>query len=364
MLVLLVLLPTAAPLIPVGWWPIRIWDFPRLQILVVAAMLLLFTLVLAHYRHWRSDSRVLLGALIAVILWQGWHIAPYTPLWPKAVPTAQHSDFSLLVCNLDIRNTQHDQIAAMLREEDPDILILVELDQTWHDRLQTIADAYPHMTETVLPDGLGLGVWSKLPLSDTEIRHIVSERRPSIFTTVTLDTHEIRLVAIHPTPPAMVIEGKDGRYDSSIRDAELMLLAAHIAEQPHTNWIVAGDYNDVAWSRATALFSNISGLADPRIGRGLINTYHARYQLMRYPLDHVFVSEDFAVESFNRVAAPGSDHFAVRVALQFRPQPDTDDPVEKDEAEAASEMVRDGVEQAHEHNEEADDSNPGTPPQP
>ncbi|MEX0876762.1 MAG: endonuclease/exonuclease/phosphatase family protein, partial [Phycisphaerales bacterium] len=249
----------------------------------------------------------------------------------------------------------------MFREEDADILILVELDQTWHDRLQSVAANYPHQTETVLPDGLGLGVWSKLPIKVSEIRHIVSDLRPSIYTTIALGEHDIRLVAIHPTPPALPVEGEDKRYGSRIRDAELMLLAADIEDRPDANWIVAGDFNDVAWSRTTALFTDVSGLADPRIGRGLVNTYHARYMLMRYPLDHVFVAEDFAVESFRRVKAPGSDHFAVRLALQFRPTTKTADPVEESESEAAGEMVREGVEETDEHNEEANGPDSGTP---
>lgn len=350
-LILLLLSITALPLIPTGWWPIRLWDFPRLQILIVSSVLMLYMLALARHCRRKQGSSAFLAILLAVMLWQASYIIPYTSIWPHAVPGADSPDISLLICNLDKRNKEHEAVEQMLRQSESDVLILVELDQTWANALSRIRDDYEHRSEAVLEDGLGLAVWSRRPLHNAEIRYIISENRPSIFAQLEINAHRVHLVAIHPTPPALKQEHEEERYDSSIRDAELVLLAREVHEHPERNWIVAGDYNDVAWSRTTALFSRISGLRDPRVGRGLINTYHARYPLMRYPLDHVFVSRHFAVHSFERILTPGSDHFAVRVELAIVPPASASKQPDGDDAEAAAEIVEEGIEEAAEHNE-------------
>lgn len=355
LLTLLLLTVTAAPLIHTDWWPIRLWDFPRLQILATASFLTIYTLALTWHCRLKQGSLALLGILLAIIAWQATYIIPYTSVWPHAIPTATSSDVSILVCNLDKRNTQHDAVAQMLRDSQSDILILVELDQAWADALSDVRANFPHRSEIVLEDGLGLALWSKHPLDNPQIRHIVSDKRPSIFATLTINNHDVRLVAIHPTPPALRVPHEDERYDSGIRDAELILLAKEVKDNPQANWIVAGDFNDVAWSRTTALFSRISGLLDPRVGRGLINTYHAQYPLMRYPLDHVFVSEHFAVRSFDRIETPGSDHFAVRVELALVPHASQKNQPDEDDAEEAAEIIEEGVEEAAEHDENVSD---------
>ncbi|MGP1309575.1 MAG: endonuclease/exonuclease/phosphatase family protein, partial [Phycisphaerales bacterium] len=101
----------------------------------------------------------------------------------------------------------------------------------------------------------------------------------------------------------------------------------------------------------TRLFERLSGLRDPRKGRSLLSTYHADYALFRYPIDHVFVSEGFAVRALERVRIPESDHLGVVADLVLlreegvKPNPDGDDQQE------AQEIVEEGKEDAAEDGE-------------
>jgi len=83
--------------------------------------------------------------------------------------------------------------------------------------------------------------------------------------------------------------------------------------------IVAGDFNDLAWSYTTKLFQRLSGLLDPHIGRGFYPTFHARYPPLRWPLDHAFHSEHLAFVELRRLGAGGSDHFPMLLELAVVP---------------------------------------------
>lgn len=76
-----------------------------------------------------------------------------------------------------------------------------------------------------------------------------------------------------------------------------------------------GDLNDVGWSRTTNLFQEVSGLLDPRKGRGLYPTYDATSSIWRYPLDYLFHSDDFRIVKLGTLPSIGSDHFPLLVEL-------------------------------------------------
>ena len=125
----------------------------------------------------------------------------------------------------------------------------------------------------------------------------------------------VTLYGLHPEPPA------PGEAETSLpRDAELVLAGREIAERGAPT-IVAGDFNDVAWSHTSRLFRRISRLLDPRIGRGMYNTFHAGYVLLRWPLDHVFVGDAFVLRRMARLPGFGSDHFPIYIALDYAPRP-------------------------------------------
>ena len=102
-----------------------------------------------------------------------------------------------------------------------------------------------------------------------------------------------------------------------------MGLPAAAQDQPA---VVAGDLNDVAWSPTSELFLRVSGLLDPRIGRGFYNTFDANIPPLRFPLDHVFHSNCFKLVQLKRLAYVGSDHFPILIELCYEPQAPDEQP--------------------------------------
>ncbi|MGB1451000.1 MAG: endonuclease/exonuclease/phosphatase family protein, partial [Marinirhabdus sp.] len=104
---------------------------------------------------------------------------------------------------------------------------------------------------------------------------------------------------------------------SKERDAELMIVGKKI-RQKNMPAVVCGDMNDVVWSRIARLFKKMTGMVDPRTGRGFFPTYHAGHWFMRFPLDHLFHTKDLYVGKMKRTKNFGSDHFAMYYEIHHK----------------------------------------------
>lgn len=183
-------------------------------------------------------------------------------------------------------------------------------------------------------------VHSRLEMIDAEIRFILKDDIPSMHMQVVLPSEDrVFMHFVHPDPP-------NPRYATATtaRDAELLIVGREARHRDRPT-LIAGDFNDVAWSYTTKLFQKASGLLDPRIGRGTYSTFNAMYPLLRWPLDHVFHSEHFKLVRIETGPAWGSDHFPVFIELSLEPgaaadqqEPESD----RTEAKQVTEKIKDG----------------------
>lgn len=313
------LVATLLPLLRQTAWWIRVCDFPRLQI-VAGLLLSLLLLALPGHRLWLAHSPVVLAVLGVTVAYQASRIWPYTPWHRKQVQDSQRrpndpNHLSLLVTNVLMYNRDASRCLGVIREKQPDIVLAVETDDWWLSQLQGLTRDYPHTCHAPLPNTYGMLVFSRLPLVAKEIQFILDPGIPSFHGRVRLPSGvEANLHFVHPKPPAPS-ESKT----STRRDAELLLVGRAIQNHDGPT-IVAGDLNDVAWSHTSELFRRLARLLDPRVGRGLLPTFHADYKLLRWPLDHVFHSAHFRLQHIERLPYIGSDHFPIFIRLSYEPQ--------------------------------------------
>ncbi|WP_018917229.1 endonuclease/exonuclease/phosphatase family protein [Vreelandella zhanjiangensis] len=342
-LALLPLLATMVARVPLRWWWIRCFEFPRVQIALLSLLCGLMALVFLEPSDWRSAAWIIV--LITVGL-QGRYILPWTRLWRVQVKTAAKETsrtrhITLLIANVLTPNRHVEGLIEMIQQHQPDIILTLESDQWWQDQLDPKLDEkWPYSVKVPLDNLYGMHLYSRLPLENTSVKWLIQEDIPSIHTMVTLENGDsIRLYGVHPRPPAPAESEK-----SLWRDAELLWVGQEVHKKPQPT-LVAGDLNDVAWSRTTQLFCRISGMLDPRRGRGMFSTFHAKNRLLRWPLDHIFVTNHFTLVNMQRLGAFGSDHFPILATFCYQPsrQAEQEKPqADNEERKEASETIQQG----------------------
>jgi len=311
------LVATLLPLCRRGAWWIRVLDFPRLQLAVVAAAALGGFLFAAGAA--RLPEQLFVAALGACVAWHAYMIAPYTPLARKQVEDSRRAEpeasCRLVFANVQMQNRNAARLLEILRGADPDVILVVEADRWWQERLRDLERTHPHSVQHPLDNTYGMLLFSRLALVEPRVEFLIEDDIPSIHTRLRLPNGvEVALHCLHPRPPFPTEAER-----STERDAELLVVGRRVkaAQRPA---IVMGDLNDVAWSHTNYLFQDISGLLDPRIGRGFFNTFHAKLPGLRFPLDHFFHSDHFRLLELRRLPRFGSDHFPVCVGLAWEPQ--------------------------------------------
>ena len=307
-----------------GWLPLDNWwvrgvDFPRIQILFLG--IIAWVGMLLFWSQWQLGQWLLFIALCITLGFQLRMVLPYTKMWKKEVekakdkPEGEAHHLKIMVSNVLTDNDETQKLVDLVEQKQPDILITLETDDKWQQALSVIESDYPYTVKVPLDNLYGMHLYSKLELIDPEVKYLMIDDIPSIHTQIRLQSGRIIwLYCLHPMPPSPTEADK-----STTRDAELLMVGRHIKENEQTA-ILAGDLNDVAWSKTTRRFQRISGLLDPRIGRHFINTFHVDYPFLRWALDHIFHSACFTVVDIKRMPSIGSDHFPVLTTLQYEPE--------------------------------------------
>lgn len=312
----LMIVATMLPLLRTDVWWVRVFDFPRIQVSVVTVTTLISYLYMTRAA---SGFALLFGVGLGLcVVRQAYMMYPYMMFARKQVQDSERrsSDAScrLLFANVLMTNRDSERLRRIIREQNPDVILAVETDRWWQEQLGEFEATHPHTIHCPLENTYGMLLYSRLELVRPEVKFIVEDDIPSIHALMKLPSGmEVEIHCLHPRPPFPT-----EAMQSTERDAELLIVGRNI-KKGDVPVIVMGDLNDVAWSRTNYLFQDISGLLDPRIGRGFYNTFHAQLPFMRFPLDHFFHSNHFRLIELKRLGRFGSDHFPVLIELSYEP---------------------------------------------
>ena len=296
------------------WW-IKAMDFPRVQILLVGIICLLVVAFATH--RWTIGPTLLTAGLLASVALQIYFVYPYTTLGEQSVRSANSGEaaseatVSLMIANVYMHNREIGSLIEIVEQADPDMVLLMETNQWWITALQPLRRQYSYVQEYPLGNTYGMALYSRYPWQDMQIEFFQHDSVPSFHTEVQLPNGQsFQFHGMHPVPPVR------SRYpdNKGEKEQELLIVGRRVAQQDQPA-VVVGDFNDVAWSNTSRLFQTEGELNDTRAGRGLYSSFDAKSSIMRWPLDHVYVTSDFVLTDFERLGEFGSDHFPIYAKL-------------------------------------------------
>lgn len=290
------------PYIPLS---ITLTDLPSHFVLqyVVAVIV---GLILALLFKMRRRYFILLG--FSFIL----NIATLAPYIDRSAPidTAGLKTFKIMQVNTLYLNHNTALLEEQIRQENPDIITVVEANDNFVTMFKALTDLYPHQDAHPRNDARGLAVLSKYPLEAVAVTAYAEPVTPAQTFSVTIHDKPIRFVSMHPYTPVRNLDK---------RDAHMAAIAKAYAAPQETPLVIAGDFNATPWSPAMKQFMRDTGLQNARQGRGILPTWPRwlPHAFFRIPIDHVLVSDQLRVIDYKLGTDTGADHLPTITVIEF-----------------------------------------------
>ena len=273
----------------------------RLHLAVVAGLL---GMVLGLAKLRRGAGLALLTTLIAA--------AGLGPVFDPVQRPGDGRPLTLFYANLWDRNPQPQELAAMLRAIDADILITSETPRAVAEGAEGLRAAYPYRLVRSGPgEALRTAIWSKYPLGGGAL-YLDNTVAPTGATALADlgGGATLGLIGAHFSRPFERLH---------MIQAEALGPMATTLGHP---LIVAGDFNAAPWSRVAARAASVTGTD---ILGGYRVTWKGVYRTPLGPLpepwghqiDQILLSSGIGVETAGTLDLPGSDHRGLLVRLRI-----------------------------------------------
>lgn len=209
--------------------------------------------------------------------------------------------------NVLTSNKHYDKLLDEIKLQNPDIVILQEVDNAWVSNIQSLKKEYPYYKNYPREDNFGISLYSKIPL-----KNIATEFWDAYSVPVMVaDTGEIKIYCTHTLPPASFDYIKT-RNKMLQRIGEILGKAPHRGE----NVLVAGDLNTTSFSKAYRLANpslNSYPIYDAinyiPAAKGTWNAKHPPF--FRITLEHILTTENIVPTKTTLGNPFGSDHLPV-----------------------------------------------------
>lgn len=253
----------------------------------------------------RFRLALLLGLLSAA------NLAVILPIYlpDKQAGEAAGSRLRVVSSNVLMSNRNYAALTSLLRETDPDIFALVEVDQNWLRELAPLETTYPYSHFALQGGRFGIALYSRKPWKTIDELTMGPHHAPVLR--AWFDSPDLRCVVYctHTMSPAT-------RFQYALRNLEFVDLARMIAQEQGPV-VLAGDLNSTGWSPLFCDMLTTARLKDSRQGFGVEASWPAQFMPLGVPIDHCLVSPEIQVLNRRVERSIGSDHYPILIDLKL-----------------------------------------------
>lgn len=264
----------------------------KLQYLLVGFSTFIFFALVRSKKIWLLVSAFcLIINLAEIVPW-------YFPA-PAVAGTTPGHNLRILHSNVLRANRRYSEVISLVKAEQPDIAVFVEVNSTWARELSVLSEIFPYSSTQQESERFGSAIYSKLPLENSSVKAF-SNQRKSLSADVKFQGKIISLILAHPTVPV--------KQESFINRNKQLAAIGEYAAQVKNPLIVVGDLNTTMWSPFYKNMVKTGNLRNARSGFGILPTWPTFMPLAYIPIDHFLVSKEIGVLKIRTGRNVGSDH--------------------------------------------------------
>ena len=302
---------------PGGWYKLWLFEIIGAGYLWFALLTLVLLLALMLFKMGRRRRQLMVVLALALGLYAStlgsWYVPRLRDARTGGIP------LTVMTYNVNYQLWDTAAVTALVRSHPVDVFGLVEPFKEQAAELRdNVQDLYPHYYRST---GGGLSLFSRYPIAEATTENLDTLYH-SLFAVVDVNGKAIRVVIAHPLAPVSM-------YNFIHRNEAMAALAAYGAQQQQQlPTVIMGDFNLVSWSIYFRDFIQQSSLRSVNLGHGLHPTWFYNdvgrslspldqaKNMLKIPIDHIFVSQSVSVDQVATPPAGVSDHRPVIAKLR------------------------------------------------
>jgi endonuclease/exonuclease/phosphatase (EEP) superfamily protein YafD len=277
------------PLAGLGTW--SEWSISFLPALLFYGAIVLGILI------WKKIRWYWLLLFLPQLIYYATLVLPY--VFTAKAPLKEGEGMKVYVANILKVNRNFDKVVDQIKQEDPDLIFLQEVDQAWVNAMyEGLHETYPMRWKIPMDNNFGIMLLSKKPLKSHKTGYSSELKMPFYEFELEYEGKLVHFVGMHTYPPSSTAMFQ-------LRNRQLRELES----LARPNSIFMGDFNVSTYSPYFRRLLRGGKMQDPRRYSGFKHSWPTSFPLLQTNLDHILVGQGVQFGKLKRLGHVGSDHF-------------------------------------------------------